>query len=217
MKCRQNMLESEPSLARRLQMSRETIRKALTELEREGWISRWHGKGNFGHPTVSRLPMRFDLNSNFKLLLEQAGFSVTAFRGAWEDASVPPSLARRIPSGKSTGFITFIQDMYADDQLAIISTVYIDKEFLRAYPEQGQYTDNIDAFFSTHCTMKSEYVIAWPKAHIDEAIAKRFNLDADLPLLVWEEAYFTIYDECMGVIEVYFNPLVMDLSMLLHF
>ena len=40
-------LESEPKLAERLHLSRNTIRQALRELEEEGYVYRVHGKGTF--------------------------------------------------------------------------------------------------------------------------------------------------------------------------
>ncbi|MDD3822897.1 MAG: GntR family transcriptional regulator [Sphaerochaetaceae bacterium] len=211
-----NMLPSEPTLTRALGMSRETVRKAIAELSREGLVSTWHGKGNFGHPSVLNLPMRYDLNSNFRLLLEQAGFDVLAQRGAHEITDLPERLRRRFPTPDAP-FIRFTQELTAHGELAIISDVYIKRDHLKVLPEAGPYTDNIDSFFSTHCTAPIEYVIAWPKADNHAINAVRFGLDPACPLLGWEEAYYNIHDVCMGIIEVHFNPKVMDLSMLLHF
>jgi len=213
----ENILESEPILTKKLSMSRETLRKAISELSQEGLISRWHGKGNFGHPAVSRLPMRFDLNSNFRLLLEKAGFKVLSTRTNWQETAVPEALAKRAPDQTEAHFIQFQQYFTADGQLSIISDVYINQRHLMVYPEAGVYQDNIDNFFQTHCTMKSEYVVAWPKAEVNHQVAGEFNLPLDTPMLSWEEIYYNINDEIMGLIEVHFNPHIMDLSMLLHF
>lgn len=214
----ENILESEPLLAKKLQMSRETVRKAISELSKEGLISRWHGKGNFGHPAVSKLSMRYDLNSNFRLLLEQAGHTVISTRSAWEEITTPPpALQKRITHPSEERFIRFRQLFSADGKLAILSIVHINKKYLVQFPEEGVYEENINSFLQTHCTMKSEYVISWPKAEIQEEIATMFGVPSNTPLLSWEEAYYNIFDECMGLIEVYFNPDIMDLSMLLHF
>ena len=213
----ENILESEPLLTKKLKMSRETVRKAIAELVQEGLISRWHGKGNFGHPAVSKLSMRYDLNSNFRSLLEQAGHEVISIRSAWEEIDTPLALQKRIAHPTGERFIRFRQNFSADEKLAILSVVHINKKHLVQYPEEGLYEDNIDSFFQSHCTMKSEYVISWPKADVNEEIAAAFGLQSNVPMLSWEEVYYNIFDECMGLIEVYFNPNIMDLSMLLHF
>jgi GntR family transcriptional regulator len=75
-----NQLEPENLLSKKLGMSRETVRKAMSLLIREGVITRWHGKGNFGHPAVSNLVMRVDINSDFRRILRNAGYKVETVR-----------------------------------------------------------------------------------------------------------------------------------------
>jgi GntR family transcriptional regulator len=212
-----NKLESEPTLTKKLGISRGTVRKALAELYREGLISQWHGKGNYGHPTVAALPMRFDVNSNFRLLLEQSGHTVKTTRSKWVDTMGNEEMEQRIPNALNTAYIMFDQEFLADNHLAIHTTVWIDKAYLVSYPKAGIYQRNIGDFFKKHCTMKSQYVISWQKATCSKEVTSLFGLPEDTPLLEWQEAYYNILDQCMGFIKVYFNPTIMDLSMLLHF
>jgi DNA-binding GntR family transcriptional regulator len=212
-----NQLESEPTLAKKLEMSRETIRKALTELYREGLISKWRGKGSFGHPAVARLPMRFDLDSNFRLLLANSGYQVYSTRSEWRETLGTDEMEVRIPQATEKSYVTFDQDFFANDDLAIHTTVSIDTSFIKVHPKPGEYHDNINKFFLTHCKMKSEHVISWQHAENNAEIATAFHLPAETPLLSWQEVYYNIYDECMGYVKIHFNPEIMDLSMLLHF
>lgn len=214
---KKNKLPSEPALTHDLGMSRETIRKAMIELCQEGLITKSHGKGNFGHPAVSRLHMRYDLNSNFRLILENSGFLVTSIRTSWQPAQQRVALKKRIPECLLENLIELSQRYYANGKLAVVSDVFIAKTFLIESPEAGEFTDSINEFFAHHCTEKSEYVLAWPKAIIKEERAMEFGLEPHTPLLAWEEVYYNLYDEPMGLIEAYFNPDIMDLSMLLHF
>jgi DNA-binding GntR family transcriptional regulator len=161
--------------------------------------------------------MRYDLNSNFRMLLEKAGHVVLSTRSAWDEVAAPPTLKKRIELTSEERFIRFNQTFSADGTIAILSVVHINKNHLLKYPQEGVYEDNIDSFFQSHCTMGSEYVISWPIAKLDEKIAMSFGLEPNVPVLAWEEVYYNILDECMGLIEVYFNPTIMDLSMLLHF
>ncbi len=212
-----NMFESEPVLTRKLSVSRETVRKAMADLKQEGLISKRHGKGSYGHPAVASLPMRFDLNSNFRLLLERNGYSVRSIRSEWTAGALPEEKLKRLPLSRGSSFIHFSQNLYADGKLAIISEVSIDTAHLLVYPAAGEYQDNIKDFFLNHCDTGSSYVIAWPKAEVRPEIARAFFINPETPLLCWDEAYHNIHDEGMGIIKVYFHPEIMDLSMLLHF
>jgi DNA-binding GntR family transcriptional regulator len=212
-----NQLESEPTLAKKLEMSRETIRKALTELYREGLISKWRGKGSFGHPAAARLPMRFDLDSNFRLLLANSGYQVYSTRSNWKETCGTDEMEVRIPQAKEKTYVTFDQDFFANDELAIHTTVSIDSSFIKVPPKPGAYHDNINKFFLTHCKMKSEHVISWQHAENNAEVAASFHLERETPLLSWQEVYYNIYDESMGYVKIHFNPKIMDLSMLLHF
>ncbi|MDY0288506.1 MAG: hypothetical protein RBR15_06760 [Sphaerochaeta sp.] len=151
------------------------------------------------------------------MLLEQAGHEVRSTRSAWDEVDTPPPLQKRIGLPSEERYIRFNQTFYADGAIAILSVVHIHKNHLLKYPQEGVYEDNIDSFFQSHCTMGSEYVISWPLAKLDEKVATAFGLEHNVPVLSWEEVYYNILDECMGLIEVYFNPTIMDLSMLLHF
>src|ERR1700761_6695276 len=49
------MLASEPQLCRRFNISRVTVRLALSDLENRGLIYRRHGKGTFAHGRSTRV------------------------------------------------------------------------------------------------------------------------------------------------------------------
>lgn len=211
-----NQLEPEHTLSHKLQMSRETIRKAMTTLIQDGIVSRWHGKGNFGHPEVTNLPMRIDINSDFKRILKNAGYKVSAKQTIAETKEPSENMLKRIPEAEGRETISYDLLFYADEQLAIQCQAELLKEYVSQTPEAGKVVDNVSDFLRKHCTRETSYTVAWLTAGQNERIADKFGLEQSTPLLEWEEVYYDIFDFKLGYIKIYFHPRIMDLSLLLH-
>ncbi len=67
-------LPSEPELARRMKISRATLRQAITELEEAGLIRRRHGKGTFVTDHAAALRNILNENSGTSDLIRAAGW-----------------------------------------------------------------------------------------------------------------------------------------------
>ena len=66
-------LPSEEELCGLLEVSRATLREALSLLDRAGFITKRHGVGNIVNPSVLGSPMRFDAEVNLRRMLESGG------------------------------------------------------------------------------------------------------------------------------------------------
>jgi GntR family transcriptional regulator len=212
-----NQLEPENLLTTKLGMSRETVRKAMTTLIQEGSITRKHGKGNFGHPAVTNLAMRIDINSDFRRILTSQGYSVRSFRSEARVSSPSVGMLRRIPEVAGSRVVEFDLDFIADGRPAIHSSVELLKDIVVSVPPPGEYKENINAFLKEYCTTESNYTTAWLFAENKADEAARFGLDPSAALLCWEEVYYNIYDLKMGYVKIYFNSAIMDMSLLLKF
>lgn len=212
-----NQLEPENCLTAKLGMSRETVRKAMTTLMQEGSITRRHGKGNFGHPAVTNLGMRIDINSDFRRILSSRASSVETLRS--EPRFSPPSagMLRRMPEVAGSELVAFDLDFIADGRPAIHCSVELLKEIVVSLPSRGEYEENIGVFFRKHCSAESEYTTTWLMAENKPSEAARFGLDPSAALLCWEEIYYDINDKKLGYVKIYFNSAIMDLSLLLKF
>ena len=57
-----DQIPTEPQLCRMFDVSRITVRKAIEDLAREGWLVRQQGKGTFVHMSRARSPASLDIN-----------------------------------------------------------------------------------------------------------------------------------------------------------
>ena len=213
----ENQLEPENRLSKKLGMSRETVRKAMSLLIQEGVITRWHGKGNFGHPAVSNLVMRVDENSDFRRLLRNAGYIVKTERSESILQSPSKELLRRIPEAADEEILSYELQFFADEKLAIHVNVELFNKFVKCKPESGVYTELITDELKKYCDVASAYSTAWQRAGISPEISSRFGINKETPILIWDEIYHDLNDYKIGYVEIYFNPEIMDLSMKLSF
>ena len=212
-----NQLEPENLLSKKLSMSRETVRKAMSILIREGVITRWHGKGNFGHPAVSNLVMRVDMNSDFRRILRNAGYEVRTVRTQAVLSTPSVQMLHRMPESAEEDILTYQLSFYADEKLAIHATVELLNRYVKCTPETGVYTEILIDSLKRYCDIDSTYSTAWQKAGICPEIALKFQIPENTPLLMWDELYYDLNDHKIGYVEIHFNPEIMDLSMKLTF
>jgi DNA-binding GntR family transcriptional regulator len=217
MKPRENQLEPENLLATKLGMSRETIRKAMSALMQDGIITRKHGEGNFGHPAVTNLPMRIDINSDFKRILSGLGYGVKTVRSDVTIASPSKGMLKRMPEAADAKVVAFNIVYYANESPAVYGNVELLEDCVVTLPESGEYTEPMNEFLMTHCKTPSNHTTAWLMAENAGGRAHLFDMEPAAPMLCWEEIYYNVYDEKMGYIKISFNPAIMDLSLLLKF
>lgn len=217
MKVGENRLEPEHTVAARLGMSRETIRKAMSALIEEGCITRRHGNGNFGLPAVANLAMRVDKNSDFKRLLASAGYAVRSFRSSMRRAAPSAGMLRRMPEAEGSEVVIFDVDFTADGRSAIFGTVELPQDLVIKEAPAGEYSGNLKGFFKDYCRSESNHTTAWLIAEHNDGICSRFGLAANTPILCWEEVYYDLAESRLGYVKIWFNPSIMDLSLLLSF
>ena len=212
-----NQLEPENLLSNKLGMSRETVRKAMSVLIREGVITRWHGKGNFGHPAVSNLIMRVDMNSDFRRILRNAGYQVKTIRSESILKTPSKQMLERIPEAVDEDVLFYELLFFADSRLAIHVNVELYNKYVTCIPESGTYSEIITDSLKKYCDVDSLYSTAWQRAGISSDISSKFGIDTKTPLLIWDEIYYDLNDCKICYTEINFNPEIMDLSMKLSF
>jgi DNA-binding GntR family transcriptional regulator len=103
-------LESEPELARRLGVSRPTVRKAIAHLVDRGLVIKRHGVGTMIAPIMVRRPVAL---TSFYDDLATAGHQPTTKVLAWELRPAPGDVAERMMVEPKTELLYFERLRYA--------------------------------------------------------------------------------------------------------
>ncbi len=99
-------LPSERRLSAMLHISRATVRQAVDELEREGWLAKKRGKGTFVAPVKVEQPLA--RLSGFTANMRQAGVepSSKVLKAELEEPSARVARALQLPPGSVVAIIT---------------------------------------------------------------------------------------------------------------
>lgn len=209
---KENQLEPENLLAAKLNVSRQTIRQAMSDLIREGIISRWHGKGNYGHPNVMNLSMRIDQKSDFKQFLEERGYSVKMILTDSRLATSSWAMQKRIPEAINKQVVTFEKYYYANNNVAIHCRYEFFEEYMKKPVTRGRTEEPFHDFLKDYCHADSTYTLAWIRAGQNTEISRKFVIDLGSSMVIWDEVFFNQLEQKIFFVEVYFNPQIMDLS-----
>jgi GntR family transcriptional regulator len=114
-------LETEPVLARRLGVSRSTLRSAIALLEQEGHIERKHGAGTF---VTARPVLRNDLGENFSVtdMIAGAGRRPGIADVQADLVAAPPDIALQLQVEEGTPLSRLRRVRTADGRRVVDST-----------------------------------------------------------------------------------------------
>ncbi len=212
-----NKLKTEQELAEELGASRATVRQAMDDLVGDGYITRWQGKGVFGHPRVCDMEMRIDQDMNFRTLLARCGYRVSVTQSHSRNAKATELFAHRIPEIRGGDVYAFDWNYYADDTPAIICRVETPQALV-----VNPFDDNIPPLtlkdrFMKLCNLEYAFTTIWWRAAHDLAASEMFKIGSLTPLVVWDELFYDLHDNLICYNEIVFNPTIIDFSMINHF
>ena len=214
-----NRLPPEAELARRLGVSRGTIREAMQTLAREGIISKRHGLGNFVHRSAIESKMRIDAIQDFYDMIESGG-DTSRFEKVGKSSEVLIDdefflkTKHLLHIESKEDLITLQSIYYADESPAIYSQVFVPKDIILEDPEK-EVKRTLIQFLEEFCNQIVEQTIIrfFPKSATGRA-ATMLKLEENSPFIQWEEYYYNIFDEVICVALTYFHPRYMEFSML---
>jgi GntR family transcriptional regulator len=117
-------LPSEPEIAERFNVSRVTVRQALTSLENKGIVIRKHGLGTFVNQHVLNIQNRLDKALEFNELIRTSGFEPEVRLLQASFAPLSNELAERLQTPAS-GNSLIIRKVYTADRTPVIYCVDI--------------------------------------------------------------------------------------------
>ena len=214
-----NRLPPEADLAKRLGVSRGTIREVMQTLAREGIISKKHGLGNFVHRSAIDTKMRIDTIQDFRQMIESGGYAARMEKiGNSEEVLIDDAFFAKTAEllhvrGKDE-LITLQSLYYADETPAIYSQVFVPRDIIFEDPDK-ETKKTLFEFLEEFCNQTVEQTIIKFAPHCASGIpAELLNLEENSPFILWEEYYYNIFDEVICVALTHFHPDFMEFTML---
>lgn len=180
-------LPSESKLAELLDVSRLTIREAVSIIEREGFVTKQQGKGTLINKYVSRLENRVDIDNNIEKILKDRGYQVKYSINSYR---VINNLETNLLKGDK--ILEIEKFLWADKDIVAI---YIDKIPMDYFIEEIKEEDFLDYIFPiveslTGQKINTEIVKIKPVL-MNDNMQKKFSVEEKLPLICFEVTHYT--------------------------
>ncbi|MBE3582301.1 MAG: GntR family transcriptional regulator [Thermoanaerobacteraceae bacterium] len=208
-----NRLPAEEELARRMGVSRATVREALYSLVQLGVITKRQGKGNFCHPTIANLSARLDISTDFLELLRAEGKEARVVHRNLAFTAGTAEARKYLALGEGEEVVRFDRLYYQDGRPAILAEIEIPRNRFKELPSGGEAHPTLKEFYEHYCEGELVKMIIRMKSRIYPPAAELFGLDSQTPLLWWQEKWLTLEDQPACYSSVHFNPNIDPLAM----
>lgn len=203
-------LPSEEELCQQLDISRATLREALAQLSRGGFITKRHGIGNLVNHSVLNTPMRFDEELSMRRLLNSSGKQCHTERFVPVSASAEQTdFLKRVTSGR----ISLAEPWLIQESRHTITGKPVVWTF-NLYSNEGKHLSEKDI----HGLSFRELVVAVTGKELSHTIkafipiaagvrlAEFFSIAPQTPLLMWHLKNFDQEDVLLSEGVSIFNP-----------
>ncbi len=180
-------LPSEPEMMTKFDVSRSTVRKALAELEKEGYVEKFHGKGTVVRkPKISPLAALTSFSQNMRAV----GLNPTYQTKEIEFCTPPLNIANFFGMKSENDKALFLNRvLLADLKPIAIQQVYLSKKLVE--PIQNYFTKEYLDNNSMYKLLENKLGITLWKAEENisaiqagEEEKELLNLDSKIPLLL---------------------------------
>ena len=186
-------LPRETELSELLGISRTQLRDTLSELDREGFITRRHGVGTVINRHVLEVPNRMDIETEFLDIIRQMGHEPSvSFIDVTEDVA-DESVARKLQLEPGAPVVRIRLICDANGQPAIYCDDVFDKRLVKKDYKDHDFKVIIFRFLEQFCD--AEPYMDLTELHpvvADEALAEILKVAVGTPLLNMEEIDYDI-------------------------
>ena len=198
-------LPGENDIAARLDVSRGTVRQALTILQHEGLISRHQGLGTFAVPHVPGIQARIDFAYEFTELIIASGYEadVKTLEKCFATASPATATVLNIEPGAS---LLHVCKLYlASGQPAIYEEDLLPTRLIREEYDLAEIEKPIWQFLDRRCHRQTKYVLSeiWPWLAGDD-LAELFGVAPGSPTLKFVEVFYDARNEPLVLDNIYY-------------
>lgn len=215
----QNKLAPEETLAEMLGVSRVTIREAMNSLVRKNYLTKRKGKGkfkgNFIQKSVINTKMRIDQISDFSRQIEGLGYKPGLEITFINKTNVDEPLCEKFGCEKGESILNFLFHFLADGNSAIRLYLQTPEKLFSSIPLDrklsGEDIYKLN-FYKENCNIEISHYISFIEATYNPEINKEFGLSENLPLVVLEQYFHDLFDNCVGFGQIFLNPEIIRLS-----
>lgn len=164
----ENKLDSEKNLAKKFNISRVTIRSALSDLEREGKITRQHGRGTFISPNFKDIKVDLFRMKTYGEIIKDLGYNLKVKSIATKIIKTPNSF-KNISLYNEDRLIISTRIYYADDNISALCLDFLPIKYEDKLEEIKVYDNSIfDYFYKVLKIEVSNSSIEFQAADYDE-------------------------------------------------
>ena len=198
-------LPRETELAEKLGISRTQLRDTLSELDREGFITRRQGVGTIINRHVLRVKNRMDIEMEFLDIIRQFGYEASvSFIEVTEDAA-DENMAQKLQIEEGTPVIRIRLVCDADGKPAVYSDDVFEKRLVKKDYKSEDFQMIVFKFLEKFCDEEAYMDLTELHAVVaDEALAEILKVNIGTPLLNMEEVDYDIDGNALFYSRQYF-------------
>ena len=182
-------LPPEGVLAERLNISRTQLRDSLSQLEREGFISRHQGVGTVINRHVLAVRVRMDMEIEFMEMIAQSGHEPSQLLSTYELVPSSAAIAAHLAIQEGDLVLRVVRLIGADGKPAIYCEDYIPAALIKKkdYTEQDLQKP-IFSFLKKFCALEAHMDLTEVRPAVsDAALSEIFQVPLGTPLLYLDE------------------------------
>ena len=186
-------LPRETVLAEQLSISRTQLRDVLTDLEREGFITRRHGVGTLINRHVLDVKNRMDIETEFLDIIRQNGYVPAVTQVSFRTEQADPYVAQKLQLPAGTEVLRVCRLCTADGRPALYCEDVLEKSLIKSDFEPKDLEPPIFSFLQKFCGISAYMDLTELHAVAAKGpLAETMNVPEGTPLINMEEVDFDI-------------------------
>lgn len=185
-------IPSEKELSEKLDISRSSLREALSRLEQEGVLNAVRGQGrylsNLSSLQVDRPMTKYE---SITEMIEALGHKVSTAVLEIEEAPADAACAVALETEVGTPMIRLLRIRYGDDDPLVVSENYIERSLLPGPLQYRDWSGSISAMLAAHGSYIESALATIGAANMPSEWATRYSLGGLDPWLVVNEVGLT--------------------------
>lgn len=196
-----DVLPSEPDLESRFAVSRITVRRAISELAKEGLLECERGKGTFVREP--KITQRLNQITSWAETILAIGMTPRTVERQIEEVKPPAFLKGIIPTSADGTVIRITRLRYANDEPMCIMTNYIRSDYAPRLVQEGLISESLyETLEQRYKIMLSHAEETVEAAVADKLTAEKLKMNEGEPLLVVTRVTYSQNNEPFEVVKV---------------